>query len=108
MDSTRRVVLWRTFVYLSRKLIPLIFFIFFSGYVLFVCWVFHLLGFTIQCPVCVPFCPAAVPVKQKPKGKTLHEIEEEEGGPVKESMVGMAAVQRAIRRKKADAGDNSG
>lgn len=42
--------------------------------------------------------------KKKPKGKTLHEIEQEEGGPVKESMVGMAAVQRAIRRKKAEAG----
>jgi hypothetical protein len=42
--------------------------------------------------------------QKKPKGKTLHEIEEEEGGPVKESMVGMAAVKRAIRRKKAAAG----
>lgn len=34
------------------------------------------------------------------KGQTLREIEDEEGGPVKESMVGMAAVQRALRRKK--------
>ena len=59
-------------------------------------------------PLCLPLCRfAAVPVKQKPKGKTLHEIEEEEGGPVKESMVGMAAVQRAIRRKKAEAGKHT-
>lgn len=43
--------------------------------------------------------------KKKPKGKTLNEIEEEEGGPVKESMVGMAAVQRALRRKKREAGE---
>jgi hypothetical protein len=29
------------------------------------------------------------------KGKTLAEIEEEEGGPVKESLVGMAQVRQA-------------
>jgi hypothetical protein len=40
-------------------------------------------------------------VKQQRKGQTLREIEESEGGPVKESLVGMAAVQRALRRKKA-------
>ena len=34
-----------------------------------------------------------------------HEGYREEGGPVEESMVGMAAVQRAIRRKKAEAGE---
>jgi hypothetical protein len=45
--------------------------------------------------------------KKKPKGKTLHEIEQEEGGPVKESMVGMAAVQRALRRKKREAGEST-
>jgi hypothetical protein len=33
------------------------------------------------------------------KGKTLAEIEEEEGGPVKESLVGMAQVKRAQGRK---------
>lgn len=54
-----------------------------------------------------PSClsPCTVPHK-RPKGKTLHEIEAEEGGPVKESMVGMAAVQRAIRRKKKEAGES--
>eukprot|EP00878_Enallax_costatus_P019649 GHUV01020732.1.p1 GENE.GHUV01020732.1~~GHUV01020732.1.p1 ORF type:complete len:280 (+),score=100.80 GHUV01020732.1:257-1096(+) len=40
------------------------------------------------------------------KGQTLREIEGEEGGPVKESMVGMAAVQRALRRKKGQADDD--
>lgn len=34
------------------------------------------------------------------KGQTLREIEDAEGGPVKESMVGMAAVKRALKRKK--------
>lgn len=48
-------------------------------------------------------CAGVVPQK-KPKGQTLREIEESEGGPVKESMVGMAAVQRALRRKKKAAG----
>jgi hypothetical protein len=33
------------------------------------------------------------------KGMTLKEIEDEEGGPVKESMVGMAQVKRAVARK---------
>lgn len=34
------------------------------------------------------------------KGKTLAEIEQEEGGPVKESLIGMAQVKRAENRKK--------
>jgi hypothetical protein len=42
--------------------------------------------------------------RKKPKGQTLREIEEEEGGPVKESLVSMAAVQRALRRKRTNAG----
>ncbi|KAL4422393.1 hypothetical protein ABPG75_008590 [Micractinium tetrahymenae] len=33
------------------------------------------------------------------KGKTLEQIEAEEGGPVKESMVGMAQTRRAAKRK---------
>ena len=33
------------------------------------------------------------------KGKTLAEIEDEEGGPVKESMIGMAHINRAAKRK---------
>jgi hypothetical protein len=33
------------------------------------------------------------------KGKTLQQIEAEEGGPVKESMVGMAQSKRAAKRK---------
>ncbi|KIZ04688.1 hypothetical protein MNEG_3275 [Monoraphidium neglectum] len=39
------------------------------------------------------------------KGKTLAEIEEEEGGPVKESLVGMAHTKRAQRRRAAAPGD---
>eukprot|EP00775_Hariotina_reticulata_P009368 gene9368-9531_t len=46
-------------------------------------------------------------VKQQRKGQTLREIEESEGGPVKESLVGMAAVQRALRRKKAPDDDDT-
>ncbi|KXZ50512.1 hypothetical protein GPECTOR_16g687 [Gonium pectorale] len=41
------------------------------------------------------------------KGKTLAEIEAEEGGPVKESLVGMAQTKRALDRKRreVDVGD---
>ncbi|KAI7844013.1 hypothetical protein COHA_002550 [Chlorella ohadii] len=39
------------------------------------------------------------------KGKTLEQIEEEEGGPVKESQVGMAQTRRAAKRKGAGADD---
>ncbi|GAB4814666.1 hypothetical protein N2152v2_001712 [Parachlorella kessleri] len=39
------------------------------------------------------------------KGKTLEQIEAEEGGPVKESLVGMAQKRRAAKRKGAMAGD---
>ncbi|KAG1654178.1 hypothetical protein FOA52_009838 [Chlamydomonas sp. UWO 241] len=35
----------------------------------------------------------------KPKGKTLAQIEEEEGGPVKESLLAVAQVKRAAARK---------
>jgi CD2 antigen cytoplasmic tail-binding protein 2 len=45
----------------------------------------------------------AVTTKRGHKGKTLAEIEEEEGGPVKESLVGMAHVKRAQRRRAGDA-----
>ncbi|KAI3429814.1 hypothetical protein D9Q98_010127 [Chlorella vulgaris] len=37
--------------------------------------------------------------KASRKGKTLEQIESEEGGPVKESMVGMAQSKRAAKRK---------
>eukprot|EP00879_Flechtneria_rotunda_P017982 GHRR01018846.1.p1 GENE.GHRR01018846.1~~GHRR01018846.1.p1 ORF type:complete len:465 (+),score=234.70 GHRR01018846.1:373-1767(+) len=40
------------------------------------------------------------------KGQTLRQIEESEGGPVKESYVGIAAVQRALRRKRQAADDD--
>lgn len=39
------------------------------------------------------------PAPRKHKGKTLAEIEEEEGGPVKQSMAPMAHVKRAKKRK---------
>ena len=39
------------------------------------------------------------------KGKTLAEIEDEEGGPVKESMVSMAQTKRRMARKGAAAGE---
>lgn len=39
------------------------------------------------------------------KGKTLEQIEAEEGGPVKESMVGMAHSKRAAKRKGGGVGD---
>ena len=42
------------------------------------------------------------------KGKTLEEIENEEGGPIKESMVGMAHNKRAARRKGTGVGGRSG
>ncbi|GIL85988.1 hypothetical protein Vretimale_9026 [Volvox reticuliferus] len=41
----------------------------------------------------------AVPAR---KGKTFAEIEAEEGGPIKESLVGMAQTKRALDRKKRD------
>ncbi len=40
-------------------------------------------------------------VKKVPKGKTLGEIEADEGGVVKESLVGMAQTKRAAQRKQA-------
>lgn len=45
-----------------------------------------------------------VPVEEK--GKTLHEIEEEEGGTIKEALVGMAQTKRALSRKTKDAGQD--
>jgi hypothetical protein len=45
--------------------------------------------------------PAGVkPGARRQKGQTLAEWEAAEGGPVKESLVGMAAVKRALRRKQ--------
>lgn len=44
------------------------------------------------------------PGTRRQKGQTLAEVEQQEGGPVKESLVGMAAVQRALRRKKQQGG----
>ena len=38
--------------------------------------------------------------KPKPDGKTLHELESEEGGPVKESLVKSALTKRALDRKR--------
>jgi CD2 antigen cytoplasmic tail-binding protein 2 len=49
-----------------------------------------------------PPCLTAVSDKARKasrKGKTLEQIESEEGGPVKESMVGMAQSKRAAKRK---------
>ena len=40
-------------------------------------------------------------MKAARKGKTLEQIESEEGGPVKESLVGMAQTRRAAKRKGA-------
>lgn len=40
-------------------------------------------------------------VSKVPKGKTLGEIEADEGGTVKESLVGMAQTKRAAQRKQA-------
>lgn len=42
---------------------------------------------------------------QKKKGLTLEEVEELEGGVIKESKVGMAASKRADKRKQKQAGD---
>lgn len=41
------------------------------------------------------------------KGKTLEQIEAEEGGPVKESMVGMAQTRRAAKRKTGGGPDDT-
>ncbi|KAG2483126.1 hypothetical protein HYH03_018016 [Edaphochlamys debaryana] len=49
----------------------------------------------------VPDVAAEKPARKA--GKTLAEIEQEEGGPVKESLVGMAQTKRALDRKKKDA-----
>lgn len=43
---------------------------------------------------------AAKPGARRQKGQTLAELEAAEGGPVKESQVGMAAVKRALQRKQ--------
>jgi hypothetical protein len=48
-----------------------------------------------------------VTTKRGPKGKTLAEIEEEEGGPVKESLIGMAHVKRASRRRAGAAAEDT-
>jgi hypothetical protein len=37
--------------------------------------------------------------RQTRKGKTLEQIEAEEGGPIKESLVGMAHTKRTLKRK---------
>jgi hypothetical protein len=42
--------------------------------------------------------PAGVPAANR-KGKTLAEVEQEEGGPVKTSLKAMAHVKRAAQRK---------
>ena len=54
-------------------------------------------------PSPTPYFAAAHPAKVHPKGKTLKEWEDEEGGPVKESLVGMAQVKRSVKRKSAAA-----
>ena len=46
---------------------------------------------------------AAARAKPHHKGKTLAEIEEEEGGPVRESLAAMAHVRRAQQRRRAGA-----
>jgi hypothetical protein len=48
----------------------------------------------------LPVPAGAKPGARRQKGQTLAEWEAAEGGPVKESMVGMAAVKRALRRKQ--------
>ncbi|WIA19510.1 hypothetical protein OEZ85_004121 [Tetradesmus obliquus] len=48
----------------------------------------------------------AKPGARRQKGQTLAEWEAAEGGPVKESLVGMAAVKRALRRKQQRADDD--
>lgn len=44
-------------------------------------------------------------MKDHRKGKTLAELEYEEGGPVKESLVGMAQTKRAVKRRGGDVAD---
>ncbi|GBF95150.1 hypothetical protein Rsub_07734 [Raphidocelis subcapitata] len=54
--------------------------------------------------------PQGVPApaaKRPHKGKTLGEIEEEEGGPVRESLVGMAHTKRAQRRRAGAVADET-
>lgn len=57
------------------------------------------------CPPPAPVIYAAADQQRKAarKGKTLEQIENEEGGPVKESQVGMAQTRRASKRKGAAA-----
>ena len=55
-------------------------------------------------PAWNPASVAAKVAKVVKKGKTLEQIETEEGGPVKESLVGMAQNRRAAKRKGAMAG----
>jgi hypothetical protein len=43
--------------------------------------------------------PAASVAGKRKDGKTLAEIEADEGGPIKESLAGMAATKRALNRK---------
>lgn len=50
-------------------------------------------------PLLLPTALADRARKAARKGKTLQQIEAEEGGPVKESMVGMAQSKRAAKRK---------
>jgi hypothetical protein len=54
--------------------------------------------YNLQLRLLVP--AGAKPGARRQKGQTLAEWEAAEGGPVKESMVGMAAVKRALRRKQ--------
>ena len=51
------------------------------------------------CPaaICMPSCVGFTKAK---KGLTLEEVEEQEGGVVKESKLGMAKTKRAQRRKQ--------
>ncbi len=43
--------------------------------------------------------------KKVKQGQTLGELEDEEGGPIKESMAGIAQSQRATKRKGGGVGD---
>lgn len=54
-----------------------------------------------------PIGTGPVATKKPQKGMTLAEIEDEEGGPVKESLVGMAHVRRAQRRRAPGAAEDT-
>ena len=56
----------------------------------------------------MPCCCTFPCVPLAGKGKTLAEIEADEGGPVRESMVGMAHAKRAMARKKGKGGETYG